>query len=124
MAGRARVETWWTAIGAYRHTVHLSEPGPTVPDGDGGFTQGWADVQPPLWYVSIQPASAHDLERVAAGTVLTTASHIVRGRYLAGVTTSSRMLFKGRTFAVTGIRNIDERSIDMELVAVEMLGPQ
>lgn len=111
-------------IGDHRHLVTFQSPGANVPDGDGGYTQGWADVEPPLWYVSIQPASAHDLERVAAGTILTTASHIVKGRYLAGVTTSSRMLFKGRTFAITGIRNIDERSIDMEMVAVEMLGPQ
>lgn len=106
-------------IGSYRHRVTFQNPGAAVPDGDGGYTQTWTDLAE--WYVSIQPASARDLERVAAGTVIATATHIIRGRYLAGVSTQTRMVFNGRTFEITGVSNLEERNILMELVAVEVV---
>lgn len=109
------------SIGAYRHRVLFQAPGPAVPDGDGGYTQTWSDLAPGAWMVSIEPATARDLERVAAGTVLSTASHVVKGRYHDGVTTKTRMVFAGRTFAITGVANVEERGITMELVAVEVV---
>jgi len=110
-------------IGDYRHLVTFQDPSAAVPDGAGGYTQTWGDLSPATWYVQIEPAGAGDLERLAAGSVLTTASHMVRGRYHPGVSTKSRMLFSGRTFAITGTRNVDERSILMELGAVEQVTP-
>lgn len=109
------------AIGDYRHTVLFQKPGPAAPDGDGGFTQSWIDLVPPTWRVSIEPATAADLERVTTGTVLSSASHIVRGAFHPGVTTLTRMVFSGRTMSITGVQNIDERSVQMELVAVEQV---
>ena len=108
-------------IGDYRHLVLFQSPGAPVANGDGGFTQSWTDLVPGAWHVSIEPATARDLERVAAGTVLSTASHIVKGRYHPGVNTSTRMIFGGRTFSITGKANIQERSIHMELIAVEVV---
>jgi hypothetical protein len=32
------------ARGDYRHTVTFQNPGPAVPDGDGGYTQSWVDL--------------------------------------------------------------------------------
>jgi head-tail adaptor len=110
-----------TSISEYRHLVTFQNPGASIPDGDGGWTTTFADLSPAQWYVSIEPATARDLERVAAGTVLSTATHIVRGRYHPGVTLSSRMIFNGRTFSITGKANVEERSIFMELVAVEVV---
>ena len=110
-------------IGDYRHLVTFQDPGPAVPDGAGGYTQTWDDLTPATWKVQITPAGAADLERVTAGTVLTQATHIVRGRYHPGVSTRSRMLFSGRTFMIAGTRNVEERSILMELVAVEQVKP-
>lgn len=109
------------AIGAARHLVTFQNPGAAVSDGDGGFMQAWADLSPATWFVSIEPATARDLERVAAGTVLSTASHIVKGRFHAGVTTKTRMVFDGRTFSITGKANLEERGIAMELLAVEVV---
>jgi SPP1 family predicted phage head-tail adaptor len=108
-------------IGDYRHLVLFQSPGTPVANGDGGFTQSWTDLVPGSWHVSIEPATARDLERVAAGTVLSTASHIVKGRYHPGVNTSTRMIFGGRTFSITGKANLEERSIHMELIAVEVV---
>ena len=110
-------------IGEFRHRVVFQDPGPPVPDGKGGYSEEWTDLSPPTWFVQVQPASANDLERLTAGNVVTMASHVVRGRYHAGVSTKTRMLFDGRTFAITGTRTPDERKILMELTAVEMVTP-
>lgn len=108
-----------SAIGEYRHRVLFRTPGPNVDNGDGGWTNTYADLA--SWMVSIEPATARDLERVAFGTVLSTNTYIVKGRYLAGVDTKTQMVFNGRTFSITGVANVEERSITMELVAVEVV---
>jgi len=105
----------------YRHLVTPQNPGPNVPDGDGGYTNSWVDLVPPAWSCSIDPASARDLERVQAGTVLSTASYIVKGRYRSDITTKTRLLYNGRRFSVTGIGNPEERNISLELVCVEVV---
>lgn len=109
------------ARGDYRHTVLFQNPGPAVPDGDGGYTQSWVDLVPPTWRVSIEPATARDLERVTVGTVTSAASHIVRGDFHPGVTTATRLVFNGRQLSITGVQNIEERGVTMELVAVEQV---
>jgi head-tail adaptor len=108
-------------IGAYRHIVIVQNPGPAVPDGDGGYTEGWADGDPAEWPVSIAPASQSDLEAAASGTVLSTATHIVRGRYHRSVTTATRLMFEGRTLNVINVRNLDERDRTLEVVAAEVV---
>lgn len=109
--------------GAYRHRVRFENPGPPVPDPDGGFTQTWTPIEPSPWHVSIIPATARDLERETAGTVLSIASHIVTGDYHHAVSTQSRMvkLDDGRIFQVNGVQNVDERDITMELFVTEIL---
>ncbi len=120
------------SVGDRRHVLIPENPGPPVTDSDGGFTQPWALCDPPTWHVAISPASARDLERVAVGTVLSTASHIVRGRYHPGITTKTR-LTKGpreadgslaagsRQFTVTGVANPEERNIETVAVCVEVV---
>jgi len=109
------------AIGAYRHVVTPQNPGAAVPDGDGGFTQAWTNLDPVEWHVSIEPATARDLERVAAGTVTSTASHIVTGRYHAGVTTKTHLLFGTRILTVTGVQNPEERNITTIAICEEVV---
>jgi head-tail adaptor len=74
-----------------------------------------------MWRVSIAPATARDLERVASGTVISTATHIVTGRYHPQVNTQTRMLFDGRTFSINSVANLGELGITMKLVAVELV---
>jgi len=102
--------------------VQLQNPGPAMPDGDGGFTHAYVDLDPAHLFLKLSPATAKDLERLAAGTVLSTATHIVKGPFHPQVTTETRLIYRGRVFHVTGGGSPDERRVEMELVAVELLG--
>jgi head-tail adaptor len=110
-----------TSVADRPHRVICQNPGPAIPDGDGGVTQTWADLVPPAISVKISPATAVDLERVAAGTVLSTNTYIIKGPFHPLVNTGSRFLFNGRIFNVTGGGSPDERQVEMELVAVEIV---
>jgi len=107
-------------IGDYRHVVTFQ----TVvksPDGDGGITENWIDLDPATWDVAILPATVRDLERDTAGTIVAAATHIVRGRYRGDVHIDGRMLYQGREFRITGVNNLEERGITMELFCIETL---
>ncbi len=105
------------AIGDYRHVVQFQTP-TTVPDGDGGVVETWANLDPP-WHVAIQPATVRDLERQAGATTIATATHIIRGRYRPDVTVDARMVFDGRTFRIMGVATPQERKLELWLFAVE-----
>jgi SPP1 family predicted phage head-tail adaptor len=107
-------------IGAYRHRVTLEQPGDPVPDGEGGYTETFAPLDPPAWDCSIQAATVRDLERQIAGTIQATATHLVRGRYHPGITTETRLLFEGRQLAVQSVQNVEERDIETVLVCGEI----
>jgi hypothetical protein len=77
------------------------------------------DAADPSWDTG--SATAADLERVAVGTVISSASHLVRGDWHPGVTTESRMLFDGQTFAITGVVNVELRGIEMICGAVQVV---
>ena len=109
-----------TSVGARPHRVTVQNGG-TVPDGDGGYTEGWNDAAPPQLSVSIQPATARDLERVAAGTVVANATHIVHAPYHPQITVKSRLIFNTRTFNVLGVANVEERSAELVLICAELL---
>jgi head-tail adaptor len=114
-------------LGDQRHRVVFEQPSGRVNSPDGGYTDTFTALPPGSWFVSIAPASPQDLERFTAGTVVSQATHLVRGRYHPGVTTASRMIATVNragaptsvTFAIAGCRNVDERSITMELLAIE-----
>jgi SPP1 family predicted phage head-tail adaptor len=108
-------------IGQRRHLVTVQAPGAPVADGDGGYTQTWAPLAPADWWVRIQPATAKDLERVAAGTVISTATHIVTGRYHPQITTATRIVEGARIFEVTGVSDPEERHIETICTCVELL---
>lgn len=114
--------------GTYRHRVFFQNPTQT-PDGHGGYTEAWTDLAPAAgWKVSISPASPQDLERLAAGTVISQGTNIVRGAYHPGVTTATRMLFVNRQgvteiLKIAGTSDPDRRGITMELLAVELREP-
>lgn len=108
-------------VGALRHQITLQNPGAAVPDGDGGFTQTWTNLDPARVSAAIQPATARDLERIVANTEQSKASHLVTIRYHSGVTTETRILFGTRILQVTGIQNPDERNISLILVCEEIV---
>jgi head-tail adaptor len=109
------------AIGQDRHHVTLEQPGPPVPDGFGGYTEGWTPLDPPTWDCAIQPATAADMERAMVGAPQATASHLVSGRYHPGITTETRILHEGRYLVVQSVRNLDERKMRLQLVCAEII---
>jgi len=102
------------------HVVRL-EGSTNQADSDGSFTPAWAALSPATVWASIEPATARGLERVVAATVESSATHIVTMPYHAGVTTKTRILFKGRVFSVTGVANPDERNEETIAVCAEMV---
>jgi SPP1 family predicted phage head-tail adaptor len=104
------------SIGARRHVVTIETPTVT-PDGQGGFTTTWTPIG--TAHAEIQPATTASLERLGANTVAAQASHTMRMPWRTGITTQARVLFGTREFAVTGLSNPDERSIELMLVVTE-----
>lgn len=105
------------SIGERPHRVTLENPGALVPDGDGGFIEGWETLAQ-LWG-KVSPASAADIERIVAGTVTALLPFIISVPYVAGVTTLTRCTYHGRIFAVLGVRNVDERNIRLDILTEE-----
>ena len=110
-----------TSVGLRPHRVIFQNPGPAVPDGDGGYTQSWTDLNPPALSVRIAPPTARDLEQFGAGTVTSTITHVINGPFHPGVTTKTRVLFDGRMFNVVSAANIEERGAEMVLLATELV---
>lgn len=109
-------------LGDYRHVVTLEAPGPPAPDGNGGYTETWAPLVPAVWHCAIEPATAGNLETVGSGTVLASASHVLRGHYHAGITSTTRVRFGSRTFNVVGPPAIrDERPIETVVPCAEVV---
>lgn len=110
-----------TPIGARRHWITLDAPVTVTADGDGGDVKTWAPLTPAGTWAAIVPATARDLERVAANTVTSTATHILTMRYHAGVTTQTRVTFGTRVFSLTGVSTPEERNRDTVAVGVEQV---
>lgn len=112
-----------TSVSERPHRVTLQNPGAPTPNpaDPGTFLQSWTDLSPPAMFASIAPATATDLERVAAGTVIASASHIVKLPYHPQVTTQTRVLFNGRQFSVKGVANPEERNVELILACEEVI---
>jgi head-tail adaptor len=96
--------------GSFRHLVTLEQPGPSVPDGEGGFTQSWDALDPSPVKASIVPPTVRNAERFGASTVITSHSRIVTCWYHPGITTKTRLTFRGRVMDVLGVVNPEERN--------------
>lgn len=109
-------------IGTRFHLVTFQNPGPATPDNDGGFTTMWQNLTPATMYVRIRTATPNDLERIAAGTLTTTVSHIIEMPYHSQVTTATRIVYGTRSFNVVGVANPEERNVSLVLMVVELEG--
>jgi head-tail adaptor len=110
-----------TGVALRPHRVTFQNPGPAVPDGDGGYTQSWLDLSPLALSVRIAAPTARDLESMGPGTVVSTATYVVTGPFHPGVTTKTRINFNGRLFQVVGVTNVEERSQEMVLLVNEQV---
>ena len=94
-------------LGALRQAVTLSQPGAPVPDGDGGFTQPYVPLDPPLWWCAIKAVTPRPSESTIGGTVTAHATHIVNGRYHPGITSQTRLVWTDHAAAVHTAEVID-----------------
>jgi len=110
-------------IGERQHQVNVLTPGAASPEagGGGGWSNTPAPATPAVWWVRIRPATVRDLERVTAGTTLTTATHVLEGAYHPGITAESTLTYGTRTFYVRGVINPEERNIATIAVCQEVL---
>jgi SPP1 family predicted phage head-tail adaptor len=107
------------AIGRRHTRVLLQNEGPPVADGAGGFTTSWVDLPPPA-DARVAAAAAGTTEHLAAGAVVTdSTTHVVTLPYRAGVSTATRVIVDGRALYVTGVRDPDERHIELVLACEE-----
>lgn len=111
-----------TSAGARRHPVRLQKSIDQVPDGEGGFKDDWADLEPADVMAAIVPATARDLERLMAGTVIASASHVVTLPFHRGVTANTtRVLYGSRVFKVLGFADPEERHIETVCACQEIV---
>lgn len=115
-----------TGIAFRQKRVKLSAPGVPVPDGDGGYTLAEGPLDPPAVWAYVTPASKGDLERLAGGTVLTQATHLVSLPYHAQVNTNTVLAVEDypradRTMRVVFVGNPDERNARLELICSEVV---
>lgn len=115
-------------IGALRHRITLDNPSVPTPDTDGGASRSW----PPFGGVrlgrrvpaSVEPATFNQtLERPVAKTSEGVGTYTVRLRYLAGVSTQTRVTFHDgatdRTLWVNGITDDENRHAMLALTCLE-----
>jgi head-tail adaptor len=108
--------------GQRRHEITLRNPGPPIPDGVGGFSYEYVDLDPAQMDAAVLDNPPRNLERDPASTVLATATRIVTMDFHPQVTTDTRIWMEdGRAFNVTGVRDPDLRGVTLELTCEEVV---
>lgn len=92
-----------------------------TPDGQGGFTEVWANLAsvPTVW-AFVCPVAAR--ERLFSSQVQYQRTHKVAMRYRSDITTEMRFLYDGRTFQLHGTIQPDGRKFFMVVDAEENQG--
>jgi head-tail adaptor len=113
-----------SVISARSQRISFAVAGPAVPDGDGGYTESWTPLNPPALFGEINPATAGDLEFLAAGTVMSQATLLATVPFHPGVTMQTRLTWtdsagRAHTANVVGLVNVDERCRELHITCVE-----
>jgi|KBSMisStandDraft_5_1062788.scaffolds.fasta_scaffold658528_2 SPP1 family predicted phage head-tail adaptor len=109
-------------ISQKRTRVVLQIPAAPVPDGDGNFTQAWADLDPAHAQAHVVPATARNLERAGAGTTLALASHLITIWYRPDVTTKTRVVvLPNRVWNVVSVTDPNNDQRELELLCAEVV---
>lgn len=91
-------------IGSYRHVVTFEHPAVTI--------------APATWHCSIQATSTQVIDGLSA--------FFFRGRFHAGIDLETRIILESqagrRVFQVQAVTDLEERQIDLQVLAVEVVG--
>ncbi len=101
--------------GELRHVVKIERPVVTL-GTRGERTTTW-EVVVAKWRVSIQNTGGREGE--AAKRLWADASHVIKGRYIPGVTPECRVVFGTRVFGIGAVDNVDERNVELRLSCAE-----
>jgi SPP1 family predicted phage head-tail adaptor len=107
-------------LGQMRHRLTLEEPGPVVPDGQGGSTPTWTTVG--TYWARVRPLSGRELFNARQTKATTT--HEITMRAQVPVGPNSRLLFEstGRIFNVDESLRVDETNTYRRILATEQAG--
>ena len=101
--------------GALRHRVSLQSVGSTY-DSYGDLSNSWS-TDATVW-ASIAPISGR--EENIASELSEVITHRILVRYRASVTAQGRILFGSRVFQIESVRDWQERTIFLEILAKEV----
>lgn len=102
--------------GPLRHQIVIEQTTETR-DTSGGVIDTWSTFAT-VW-ASVSPLIGR--EYMAAKQVSADVTHKIRMRYLSGVTPKMRVSWDSRTFDIGSILNVDERDIEMVIMATEII---
>lgn len=103
--------------GRLRHYVAIQER-TQAQDAAGQPTDTWANVSGlSSVNAAVEPAKA--VEKQVAEQLGHNVTHVVRIRYMAGITSDMRIVHNGRYLDIVGIRNPDERNIELVIECEE-----
>ena len=98
-----------------RHRITFQKPGGTVKNSMGedvpvysDFATVWAAVEP------LKGREYAEAQKIRAETTLR-----VTTRYLSGITTDMRIVHRNKTLNIASVLNIDERNIELQIMAVD-----
>lgn len=96
------------------------------PDGAGGTLVEYADLDPPIWWCAIEPATAQNTERIVGSTIVGEATHVLYGDFHAQLTKDCRILIPDppnadRQFDVLAVVRDHEQRVSMTVVCSEYL---
>jgi SPP1 family predicted phage head-tail adaptor len=103
------------------HSIRLENPGPPVPDGEGGYTQSWTALRPPTAKARVDSATQQKLERIGHSTVSSNATDIVSFPYHSGVTTKTRILLGSRVLYVLSVDDPESQHVNTIAVCTEVV---
>lgn len=112
-------------IGILRQVATLSALGVTSPDGDGGYVPIPSPLSPAEWRCAIDKATARSAERIFSSTVVAIATHVIRGRFHAGITTQTQLTWvdrAGTTHTANVLEVVDTEGAGVETVVAAAEG--
>lgn len=116
--------------GDRRHRVTVQNPDPPVPDGDGGWTQDWHDLDPAQLWVAIRDTLVQSVEQSRSGAVIGLATRTLESAFHPDVTTQTRILHDGTicacgtpdaVYSVLSVTSDAARRVQMTLQVAEVV---
>lgn len=96
------------------HKVTIQQP-TTTKGSKGQDLDSWSAYK--SWFAKMRPFSGR--ERFQAMQTGATVDYEFTGRWVSGVTAKMRILFGTRTFDISSVSNVDEKSAELQIFATE-----